>query len=284
MRPRVGRSRSWRFRAAIALLLAAVYALAGCGGAAQQAGSGQASEGGSETGLGTLVVGSEVNYPPFESVDANGNMVGFDIELIEAVGKAAGYDRVEIRNIKWDSLIPALNARQVDAVISAMTITDERAQASRFSDPYFTAGQAIMVKKGSPIRTVADLSGKNVGVQGDTTGQFAVEKQNEAFSKMSEPLPPANIKPFQSTPDAINALVTGQVDAVVVDLPVLQEYLKDNPDAGVEITGPPFTVEYYGIAMRLDDTALADRINRALAQVKADGTYDRIYAKYFGSK
>ncbi|MBX6349927.1 MAG: basic amino acid ABC transporter substrate-binding protein [Clostridia bacterium] len=270
---------------ALALAAASALVLAACGGG----GGGATTGGGSEVPPSeseaqpaeTLVVGTEAEYAPFESVDANGDFVGFDMDLIRAIGKAAGFTP-DIRNMGFDALIPALVSGQIDLAISAMTITDERAQSVLFSDPYFTSGQAIMVRTGSPIRTVDDLSGKKVGVQASTTGQFAVEKQNEAFQKAGKAA--AQIQAYPHSPDAINALLTGQVDAVVIDVPVLEEYLKNNPGAGVEVTGPPFTVEYYGIAMARTRTDLAARVNRALAELKADGTYDAIYAKYFGGR
>jgi ABC-type amino acid transport substrate-binding protein len=218
-----------------------------------------------------IVVGTEAAYPPFEMIAENGEITGFDAELMIAVGKAAGYD-VEMRNMAWTGLIPALEAGEIDAVISAMTITDERAQVVAFSDPYFTAGQVIAVKEGSDITSPADLIGRKVGVQANTTGDYACQKIG---------MRDADIKRFPSTPDAFNELLVGACDAVVADLPVVAEFIKTNPDAGVVQVGSAFTVEYYGIAMRQMDTELHEAINLGLAKVKASGEYDAIYDKYF---
>ncbi|MDI3316767.1 MAG: basic amino acid ABC transporter substrate-binding protein [Bacillota bacterium] len=256
-----------------ALLASLVLAAAGCGGKAPAAGGNGGSTAANGGNKPYLQVGSEVAYAPFESVDpTTGKFVGFDMELIDAIAKAAGYAGAQVHNIKWDGLIPALNNREVDAVISAMTITDERAQSVTFSDPYFTAGQVIGVKKGSPIKTPQDLAGKKVGVQADTTGDYAAQKVKGT-----------TIVRYPQTPDAINALLNGDVDAVVIDAPVLYNFIKENPNRGVVAAGQPFTVEYYGIAMRKDDTELVRKINQALAKLKADGTYQKLYDQYFSS-
>jgi len=220
----------------------------------------------------TLVVATEAAYPPFEMIDEAGNITGFDAELMTAVGEAAGF-QVELRNMAWTGLIPALESEEADCVISAMTITDERAQAVTFSDPYFTAGQVIAVMEGTAIAGPADLVGHKVGVQANTTGDYAVQK--------IEGMNDTDIKRFPATPDAFNELLVGGCDAVVADLPVVAEFIKNNPDAGVVQVGSAFTVEYYGIAMRQSDTELHTKINHALAEVKANGTYDAIYDKYF---
>lgn len=260
----------------------AVTLLAACGKAAQPAGDqagGQPQSGGSQPSaeLPTYVVGTEAAYPPFEYIDEQTNQFGgFDIELMEAIAGEAGF-KVEWKNVAWDALFPALHTKQIDLIISAMTITDERARQVQFSDPYFNAGQVIMVRgDATGVDGPEDLVGRKVGVQANTTGQFAVEK--------IEGMKPEDIVPFESTPDAFNALVTGQVEAVVADLPVVVEFIKNNPDKDVKMAGAPFTVEYYGIAMRKGETELLEKVNRGLAAVKASGKYDELYAKYFGQK
>jgi len=156
-----------------------------------------------------------------------------------------------------------------------MTITDERAMNLQFSDPYFTAGQVILVRSDNDdIQGPQDLPGRVVGVQANTTGQYAVEK--------IEGVREDDILRFESTPDAFNALLTGTVEAVVADLPVVAEFIKNNPQAGVKQVGSNFTVEYYGIAMRHGEPDLLQAVNRGLAAVKAGGRYDEIYNKYFG--
>jgi ABC-type amino acid transport substrate-binding protein len=218
-----------------------------------------------------LRVGSDVTYPPFEYIDdKTKEPTGFDMELIRAIGKAMGAE-VRIINTAWDGIIPGLIAGQYDVIISAMTITDERAAAINFSDPYFSTGQVIGVRKGyKGISVPADLKGKRVGVQIGTTGHFAAEKVQGA-----------QVFTFQTMPDAFLALKAGQVDAVVADEMVAIEEMTAYPGQ-TEIIGTPFTVEYYGIAVKKGRTDLLKRINLALAQLKVNGTYDAIYQKWFG--
>ncbi|MEW6525010.1 MAG: basic amino acid ABC transporter substrate-binding protein [Bacillota bacterium] len=220
-----------------------------------------------------LKVGTEAAYAPFEFVNEKTREIeGFDIDIIKAIAEAAGF-RVEVKNIDWDGLIPALSLKEVDLVISAMTITDERALSVTFSDPYFTTGQVIMTRQGSTIKQPSDLSGKRVGVQANTTGDIAASR-----------IEGATIKRFQTTPDAFNELRNQGVDAVVADEMVILEYLQANPGAQLVAVGKPFTIEYYGIAMRQTDNELHTQINRGLAQVKATGKYDEIYEKWFGKR
>ncbi|MDA8440860.1 MAG: basic amino acid ABC transporter substrate-binding protein [Peptococcaceae bacterium] len=248
--------------ALLGLLAIGILGLAGCGSTTTTK-TAQAQN--------VLRVGSEIDYAPFEYVDGTTNQnTGFDLDLIRAVGKAAGFDSVQIENIAWDGLIPALNDGKVDAVISAMTIIPSRQKGALFSDRYFQSTQYIAVKAGSPIKSAADLINKRVGVQTNTTGQYACEK-----------LGVKNILKFDQTPDAFNALKIGQVDAVVVDSPVVMWFIKQNPSANVTEIQGNFPKEYYGIPMKLGNTALAAKINAGLKQVIADGTYNQIYKKYF---
>ncbi|HHW09381.1 MAG TPA: basic amino acid ABC transporter substrate-binding protein [Firmicutes bacterium] len=220
-----------------------------------------------------LKVGSDITYPPFEFIDdKTKEPTGFDMDLIRAIGKVMGV-QVQIINTAWDGIIPGLITGNYDVIISAMTITDERAAAISFSDPYFSTGQVIAVRKGSKgISEPAHLKGKRVGVQIGTTGHFAAEKVQGAM-----------ILTFQTMPEAFLALKAGQVDAVVADEMVAIEEMAANPGQ-TEIVGEPFTVEYYGIAVKKGRTDLLKKINLALAQLKVDGTYDAIYQKWFGVK
>lgn len=230
---------------------------------------------GTVTGLGAaqvLRVGSDVAYPPFEFVDeATGEFVGFDMDIIREVGRRLGME-VVIENVAWEGIIPGLLAGHYDVIISAMTITDERAQAVNFSDPYFATGQVIVVRADDDsITAPADLVGKRVAVQIGTTGQFAAESIEGAI-----------VEHYPLTPEAFLALKLGRADAAVVDELVAREEARANPGE-VKVVGTPFTIEYYGIAMRKDREDLLRNINRALAQMKADGTYDEIYERWFGT-
>ena len=129
--------------------------------------------------LGVIKVGTNAEYPPFESVDETGKVIGLDIDVMNAIAKAAGFE-VEFVNTRWDGIFVALSSGEFDAVASAATITDERKQAVDFSDPYFNAGQVLSVKQDSDITSLDDLAGKRVGVQLGTTGDIWASENTEA--------------------------------------------------------------------------------------------------------
>jgi polar amino acid transport system substrate-binding protein len=217
-----------------------------------------------------LKVGTSADFPPFEFQDEKtGAYLGFDIDLIQAVGAAADME-VQIVNTAWDGLIPGLLTGNYDCIVSAMTITDERLKAVAFSDPYFSAGQVIVTRADdSSIQTVEDLEGKKISVQIGTTGDLAASD-----------IQGATVKRFNLAPDAIQEVRNGSVPACIIDLAVAAEIAKEYDDIKF---GEPFTMEYYGIAMRKNNTDLIKKINRALASVKASGEYDKIYANWFGA-
>lgn len=255
----------------IALLMLGLIVLAGCGGSKPSATTPTADKPAEKK---VLKVGSEISYAPFEFKDEKANKdSGFDLELVTEVGKAAGYDEVKIENVAWDGLIPALNTGKIDVVISAMTITEERQKGALFSDKYFQATQYIAVKEGSPIKSAADLKGKKVAVQTNTTGQYTAEK-----------LGVKDIKKFDTTPDAFNALKIGAADAVIADSPVVLWFIKQNPDAKVVYIQGDFEKEYYGMAMKLGNDEVAKKINAGLKNVIESGKYNDIYKKYFNAE
>ncbi|MBE3598740.1 MAG: basic amino acid ABC transporter substrate-binding protein [Limnochordaceae bacterium] len=218
----------------------------------------------------TLRVGTDATYPPMEFMEGD-EFRGFDMDLIREIGKRLGA-KVVIQNVGWDGLIPGLNNRNYDVVISAMTILPERQQAVDFSDPYFNAGQIIVVRKGDTrVKGPNDLKGKVVAVQINTTGQFASEKIAGV----------TRIDKYDTTPLAVQAVMQRSADAAVIDLPVAVELVKEYPGQ-IEFVGTPFTEEYYGIAVRKGRPELLKAINEALQEIKRDGTYDKIYARWIG--
>ncbi len=244
-----------------------LLALAGCGGSKQTSSTTAATPAQGKV----LKVGSEITYAPFEFVDDKTNTPsGFDVELIKQIAKEEGFTDVKIENIAWDGLIPSLNSGKIDLVVAAMTITEERQQAALFSKPYFQSTQYIAVKQGSTLKTSADLTGKKVGVQTNTTGQMVCEKAGVS-----------QIKKFDTIPDALNALKIGAVDAVVADSPVVLWFIKQNPDANITAISGNFTKEYFGMAMKSGNQELAAKINDGLQKVKQNGTYNLLYKKYF---
>ena len=216
-------------------------------------------------------IGTNAEYPPLESVDDAGNIIGFDPDMMEAIAKAAGFE-IEWVNTKWDGIFVALASGEFDAVISAATITEERAETVDFSDPYLVAGQAIVVRAAeTEIKTDEDLAGKKVGVQLGTTGDAWLTEETGA-----------EVERYEENTLAVQALAAGDVDAAVMDNPTAAEIVKANPELRLKQLPGVYTDENYGIAVSKDKPELLEAINEGLAAVKADGTYDQIYDKWFG--
>ena len=220
------------------------------------------------------VVGTDAAYAPFESQNEKGEIVGFDIDVVKAVAAKAGIE-VKFVNTPWEGIFNALGQGDRDMVVSAVTITDERKQTMDFSTPYFDAVQLIAVKDGSKVAKFDDLKKLKVGVQTGTTGDEAVSK---LLGKTS-----TNIKRFESTPLALKELESGGVDAVVADNGVVIHYVANNPGGKFKtVADAEFVPEQYGIALKKGNSELLEKVNQGLAAIKSDGTYDKIYAKYFG--
>ncbi|MDH4137848.1 MAG: transporter substrate-binding domain-containing protein, partial [Anaerolineae bacterium] len=223
--------------------------------------------------LGKVIIGINAEYPPFESVDEAGNIVGFDPEMVDAIAKAAGFE-YEFVNTKWDGIFVALAAGEFDAVCSACTITEERAKTVDFSDPYFNAGQAIVVRADTTdIAGPADLAGKKAGVQLGTTGDIWLTEETEA-----------EVVRYEENTLAFQAVAAGDVDAAVADSPTAAEIVRANPEMNLKVLDGVYTDELYGIAVNKDKPEVLEAINKGLAAIKADGTYDAIYDKYFGTE
>lgn len=223
-----------------------------------------------------LVVGTDAAYAPFESQNEKGEIVGFDIEVVSAVAQKAGVE-VKFVNTPWEGIFNTLQQGDRDFLVSAITITDERKQTMDFTSPYFDAQQLIAVKKNSKVSKFDDLKKLKVGVQTGTTGDEVVTKLQGKNS--------TNVKRFESTPLALKELESGGVDAVVADNGVVINYVNNNTAAGFKtVSDKNFVPEQYGLAVKKGNTELLEKLNKGLADIKADGTYDQIYAKYFGAK
>jgi len=220
------------------------------------------------------VVGTDAAYAPFESQNEKGEIVGFDIDVVKAVAKKAGLE-VKFVNTPWEGIFNALNQGDRDLLVSAVTITDERKQTMDFSAPYFDAAQLIAVKQNSKVSKFDDLKKLKVGVQTGTTGDEAATK---LLGKNS-----TSIKRFESTPLALKELEAGGVDAVVADNGVVVHYIANNPGGKFKtVNDKAFVPEQYGIVVRKGNKELLGKIDQGLGAIKADGTYDKIYAQYFG--
>ena len=246
-----------------------VAAFTGCGGD-QAATSGSAS--GAASGAKVLRVGCSADFAPFEFQDeTKKDFQGFDMDLIRAVAKEMGRE-LEIQDMGFDGLIPALQAKNIDAIISGMTINEERQKNVNFSDPYYEAGLTMIVKDSEEsIKSFQDLKGKKVAVQIGTTSAEEVKK-----------LDGVEIKELNTPADCFMELKAGGVDAVVNDKPVNEYYITKSGATGVKELSEKLTAENYGIAMSKDNADLQKEINAALKKLKDNGEYQKIYDKWFG--
>ena len=221
------------------------------------------------------VVGTDAAYAPFESQNEKGEIVGVDIDVVKAAAAKAGI-AVKFVNTPWEGIFNNLAQGDRDLVASAVTITDERKQTMDFSTPYFDAQQLIAVPTNSKITKFDDLKKLKVGVQTGTTGDEAV---SNSLGKTN-----ANIKRFESTPLALKELEAGGVDAVVADNGVVINYVNNNTGGKFKtVTDSAFAPEQYGLAIKKGNTELKTLMDKGLADIKTDGTYDKIYAQYFGA-
>jgi len=220
-------------------------------------------------------VGTDAAYAPFESQNEKGEIVGFDIDIVRAIAAKSGIE-VKFVNTPWEGIFNALKQGDRDLLVSSITITDERKLSMDFSDPYFDAHQLIAVRADSKVARFEDLKSLKVGVQTGTTGDETISKLQGKNS--------TDIKRFESTPLALSELETGGIDAVVADNGVVVNYVKNNVGKKFKtVNDPAFLPEHYGIAVQKGNTELLGKLNQGLAAIKADGTYDRIYASYLGA-
>ncbi|WP_206815247.1 ABC transporter permease subunit [Chroococcus sp. FPU101] len=220
-----------------------------------------------------LRIGTEPTFPPFEMQDkATGKLTGFDVELLEAIGEELKRP-IEWVSLPFDGLIPALQSGSIDAAVSGMTITPERAQTLSFSRPYFKAGLAIAVQDNNDsIKSLDDLKGKRIAVQIGTTG-----------ATTATAIEGAKVSQFDSAALALQELLNGKVDAVVNDAAVTLYAVKEAGLAGIKVVGEQITEEYYGIALP-KNSPLVDDINNALTTLLENGKYEAIFQRWFSGK
>lgn len=223
---------------------------------------------------GVLVVGLDATFAPMGFRGENGEIVGFDIDLAKEVAKRWGVE-VEFKPCEWDGIIFDLNSGNIDMVWNGMTMTEERIKQVTFSDPYFTDGQLIFSRKGEEVKKVAELEGKVVGLQLGSSADYAVQK-SDIFSKIKE------VKKYATNVEALMDLEAGRTDAVVVDTVAGKYY--NSKRATLTYSDESLTTEYYGVAMRKKDKALAEKLNATLDEMRADGTFDKISEKWFGKE
>lgn len=217
---------------------------------------------------GKLIVGTNAAFPPFEYVGDDGEPDGFDIALIKAIGEKLGYE-VEIQDMEFGSLVAAIGTK-IDASIAGMTITEERKQSVDFSDSYYDAVQFVVALPDDTFATAADLEGKTIGCQLGTTGE-----------SIAGEIAGATVQSYDKAVDAVNDLINGKVDVVIIDQNPAQVFAEKFEGKVVAIDGANFEFEpeQYAIALP-KGSALVDQVNGALAELKADGTFDALVDQY----
>lgn len=224
------------------------------------------------SGVPTITVASDATWPPMEFINEDQEIVGFDIDLINAVAEAGGFE-VVIQNTAWDGIFAGLGNGDYDAVISSVTITEERDRTMDFSTPYINAGQVLIVRQDAPAgwETLEDLSGESVGAQIGTTGAIAVGEVSGV-----------ELRTYDEIGLAIEDLAQGRIAGVVADTPIAADFAlqNENYSSVLQIVGDSFTEEYYGVAVREGNDEVLDMINAGLEVVLNDGTVEELQDKW----
>ena len=230
---------------------------------------------GTDDSAGTLVPGTAPGFPPFE-LKEGGELTGFDVELLTAVVDETAYELGEWREFEFSSLIPALQNDEIDVIAAAMTINDERDEQIDFSDPYYSADQAILVREGGSFQpsSLEELAGNAVGAQEGTTGAGVVQDQLIDPGTLSE----SNFTTYGSYVLAVEDLVNENLNAVVVDTPVARTFAANRP---VEIAFVYETGERYGFGLRSDADDATTALNEGLAAVRDSGRYEELRNEWF---
>lgn len=260
-----------------AALLALGLGLTACGGQSAtetKTADATASATATTTAGKSYKIALNAEFAPFESITPEGKMEGFDIDLMDAMAKEGGFT-VEYKHQPWEGLFATLGNGDADAVISAVTMTDDRKQVMSFTEPYYTITQIVLVPQGKNVTSVDDLKNLDkVGVVTGQTGDLAVQKILGATSD--------KIVRYETFALAAKEVENGTVDAVVSDSAVVANHVKLNSSKGFSMVKvPDFTEEHYGIAVAKDNTELLNVFNAALKKVKDSGEYQKIADKYF---
>ncbi len=219
---------------------------------------------------GALKIGTEGTYAPFTYHDTDGKLVGFDVEIGEAVAKKLGV-KAEFLEGKWDGLIAGLDANRYDAVINQVGITEARKQKYDFSEPYIASKAVLIVRADDEsIKDFADLKGKK-----------SAQSLTSNFGRIAEEAG-AELVGTDGFDQSIQLVLTGRADATINDSLSFLDFKKHKPDANVKIAAEQANADYSGIIIRKGEPELLDAINKALAEIKADGTYQAISEKYLG--
>ena len=275
---------------AMAMAVVMALGLSACGGSNSAASSSAAgSVSGSASGSvsngdaafttvtpGKLTMSTNASFPPYEMVADDGSFEGIDIEVAGAIAQKLGLE-LQVDDMGFDACLQAAQTGKSDIVMAGVTVTEERQAVMDFSNSYANGVQVVIVKEGSPIQTVDDLANANmIGCQMGTTGYIFCSDtpENGGFGE-------DHVTPYDDGAAAVQALMNGQIDAVVIDNKPAQEYVAANP--GLKILDGEFTNEDYAIGVAKGNTALLDAINGALEELTNDGTIQSIVDKYISA-
>lgn len=267
-----------------AAMLLAVCALAGCGQTAQKTTTttdNKSDAAFTTVQAGTLTMGTNAQFPPYEFHDGK-NIMGIDAEIAQAIADKLGL-KLDIQDMDFGSIVTSVQAGKLDIGMAGMTVTDERKQNVDFTDSYATGVQSIIVKEGSKITSLDDLNtmAKNgeeflIGTQEATTGFLYASDtiENDGFGE-------DHVIAYTNGATAVQALMDGKVDCVIIDNQPAKEYVKAN--AGLKILDTAYVTEDYAIAVSKDNPALRDAVNKALKELIADGTVQKVLDKYIST-
>ena len=273
--------------AVITALILALGCLAACGnkddGTAASTGNADTSDSASQAKLtasdGVLVMATNASFPPYEFVGDDGAFAGIDVEIAGLIAEKLGL-KLEIQDVEFGSIIGGVQSGKFDMGMAGMTVTDERKESVNFSDTYATGVQSIIVKEDSDIGSFDDFFNEDgsvkdikIGVQQDTTGDIYCSDTVENGGVGED-----HVTQFKTGNDAVQALVSGKVDAVIIDNQPAKSYVAVN--SGLKILDTAYTEEEYAICVSKDNEPLLEAINEALASLKADGKIDEIVGKY----
>ncbi|MGE5701305.1 MAG: transporter substrate-binding domain-containing protein [Clostridia bacterium] len=254
-------------RLSISLLLASMLLafVAGCGKEAAPSGSDAGGQGEK------LKIAVTEASPPFSFVDKEGKLVGFDVDYANEVGKRLNRE-VEIVSTAWEGIIPGLLAKKYDLIIGSMAITEKRKESVSFSTPYYVSGAAIVIHQdNSAIQGPADLKGKNVGVTLGTTYEEEAKKHG------------ANVKTYNSEVDQLTDLENKRIDAIITDK-FIGAFTINETKRPLQLLDGLLYEEQIGVAVRKEETALLEQVNKAIEGINKDGTYEKLAMKHFGTK
>jgi len=266
----------------LSIVLTLSIVLAGCSGTEKPADTGVGQQQ-SETQdssweeiktKGKFIVGLDDTFAPMGFRDDKGELVGFDIELAKEAAKRMGVE-VEFKPIVWSTAITELQNKNIDVIWNGLTITDERKEKIAFTKPYMENKQDLVVAVGSPIKSKKDLAGKIVGLQDGSSSEHALQKDEVTFKSIKE------VKKYDSNDEVLMDLKAGRIDAAVIDDVVVRYYIQKRAGE-YEIVDEPFSAEEFGVGLRKSDVSFLNELQKALDEMKEDGTSSKISQEWFG--